>query len=212
MEINKSYYSRLTETVIISPEWKDRWARLISAAFSPLTIAIAAVAIAGYAINDESVLMWIALYIALTILPPALYIMYLVRKGIVTDFHLNVRRERTKPFLIMAINSAAVFLIMLLAGAPKLILIVIAAAAIQLLCMLLITLRWKISGHCTAATGLVVLALALFGEKLLPLILIIPLIAWSRIRLSRHTFTQTVAGIFLGAVTITALLYVTNYL
>jgi len=112
----------------------------------------------------------------------------------------------------MTINTALVLLIMFLAGAPKLILIVIAAGALQLLCMLLITLRWKISGHCTAATGFVVLALALFGENLLPLILIIPLIGWSRIRLSRHTFTQTVAGIFLGAVTITALLYVTNYI
>ena len=212
MEINKSYYSRLTETVIISPEWKDRWARLISAAFSPFTIAIAAVAIAGYAINTESVLMWIALYIALTIIPPALYIMYLVRRKIVTDFHLNIRRERTQPFLVMTINTALVLLIMFLAGAPELILIVLAAGALQLFCMLLITLRWKISGHCTAATGLVVLTLALFGDNLLPLTLIIPLIGWSRIRLSRHTFTQTVAGIFLGAVTITALLYVTNYI
>ncbi|MCK5392589.1 MAG: phosphatase PAP2 family protein [Deltaproteobacteria bacterium] len=212
MEINKSYYTRLAETVIISPEWKDRWARLISVVFSPLTVAIAAVAIAGLAIKDESALVWIALYIALSILPPALYIMYLVRKGMVTDFHLNVRKERTKPFLIMTINSAVVFLVMLLAGAPELILIVIAAAVLQLSCMLLITHRWKISGHCTAATGLVVLALALFGEKLIPLTLIIPLIAWSRIRLSRHTFTQTVAGIFLGTITITALLYVTNYL
>ena len=212
MEINKSYYTRLAETLIISPEWKDRWARLISVVFSPLTVAIAAVAIAGLAIKDESALVWIALYIALSILPPALYIMYLVRKGIVTDFHLNVRKERTKPFLIMTINTAVVFLVMLLAGAPELILIVIAAAVLQLSCMLLITIRWKISGHCTAATGLVVLALALFGEKLIPLTLIIPLIAWSRIRLSRHTFTQTVAGIFLGTITITALLYVTNYL
>jgi membrane-associated phospholipid phosphatase len=212
MEINKSYYARLTETVIISPEWKDKWALVISGVFSPLTVAIAAVAIAGLAIHDESALVWIAVYIALSILPPAIYIIYLVRKGMVTDFHLNVRKERAKPFLLMTINTAVVFLIMLLAGAPKLILIVVAAGALQLSCMLLITLRWKISGHCTAATGLVVLALALFGENLLPLTLIIPLIAWSRIRLNRHSLAQTVAGVFLGAVTITALLYTTNYL
>ena len=212
MEINKSYYSRLTETVIISPEWKDRWALVISGVFSPLTIAIAAVAIAGLAINDESVLMWISIYIALSIIPPALYIMYLVRKGTVTDFHLNVREERTQPFLLMTINTAVVFLVMLLAGAPKLILIVVAAGALQLFCMLLITLRWKISGHCTAATGLAVLALALFGENLLPLTLLIPVIAWSRIRLNRHSLAQTVAGVFLGAITITTILYVTNYL
>jgi membrane-associated phospholipid phosphatase len=212
MEINKSYYTRFSEYVIVSPEWKDRWARIVSGILSPLSIAIAAVAVAGYAINDESALSWIALYIALSILPPTLYIMYLVRKGIVTDFHLNVRKERTKPFLIMTANTAVVFLVMLLLGAPKLILIVIATAILQLFFMLLITLRWKISGHCTAVAGLVVLALALFGENLLPSTLLIPLVAWSRIRLKRHTLAQTVAGSFMGAVIVSTLLYFTNIL
>lgn len=212
MEINKSYYTRFSEYVIVSPEWKDRWARIVSGILSPLSIAIAAVAVAGYAINDESALSWIALYIALSILPPTLYIMYLVRKGIVTDFHLNVRKERTKPFLIMTANTAVVFLVMLLLGAPKLILIVIATAVLQLFFMLLITLRWKISGHCTAVAGLVVLALALFGENLLPSTLLIPLVAWSRIRLKRHTLVQTVAGSFMGAVIVSTLLYFTNIL
>ncbi len=212
MQVNKSYYTRFSEYVIVSPEWKDRWARIVSGILSPLSIAIAAVAVAGYAINDESVLSWIALYIALSILPPTLYIMYLVRKGIVTDFHLNVRKERTKPFLIMTANTAVVFLVMLLLGAPKLILIVIATAVLQLFFMLLITLKWKISGHCTAVTGLVVLALALFGENLLPSTLLIPLVAWSRIRLKRHTPAQTVAGSFMGAVIVSTLLYFTNIL
>ncbi|MEX1000456.1 MAG: phosphatase PAP2 family protein [Thermodesulfobacteriota bacterium] len=212
MQVNKSYYTRFSEYVIVSPEWKDRWARIVSGILSPLSIAIAAVAVAGYAINDESALSWIALYIALSILPPTLYIMYLVRKGIVTDFHLNVRKERTKPFLIMTANTAVVFLVMLLLGAPKLILIVIATAVLQLFFMLLITLRWKISGHCTAVAGLVVLALALFGENLLPSTLLIPLVAWSRIRLKRHTPAQTVAGSFMGAVIVSTLLYFTNIL
>ena len=212
MEINKSYYTRFSEYVFISPEWKNRWARIISGVLSPLSIAIAAVAVAGLALNDESALTWIALYIALSILPPTLYIMYLVRNGIVTDFHLNVRRERTKPFILMTANSAAVLLIMSLLGAPKLILIVLATAVLQLLFMLLITLRWKISGHCTAVTGLIVLALALFGENALPFVTLVPLVAWSRIRLKRHTFAQTVAGIALGVITVSSLLYFTDFL
>ena len=212
MEINKSYYTRFSEYIFISPEWKNRWARIISGVLSPLSIAIAAVAVAGLALNDESALTWIALYIALSILPPTLYIMYLVRNGIVTDFHLNVRRERTKPFILMTANSAVVLLIMSLLGAPKLILIVLATAVLQLLFMLLITLRWKISGHCTAVTGLIVLALALFGENALPFVTLVPLVAWSRIRLKRHTFAQTVAGIALGVITVSSLLYFTDFL
>lgn len=210
MEIDKSYYTRFSEYVLITPGWKNRWARIVSGVLSPLTISLVAVAVAGYAIKDESVLNWIALYVVLSILPPTLYIMYLVRKGTVSDFHLNVRTERTKPFLLMTTNSALGFTVMLLLGAPKLILIVLAAAVLQLLFMLIITLRWKISGHCTAIAGLVVLTIALFGENMLPLILTVPLVAWSRIRLKRHTFAQTLAGTGLGITTVGALLYFTN--
>lgn len=212
MEINKSYYTRFSEYVIVSPQWKRRWARLISGLLSPLSIAIAAIAIACYSLNDDSALSWMALYLVLSILPPTIYVMYLVRKGIVSDFHLNVREERTKPLLIMTANTSLVFLVMILLGAPKLISVVIATAVIQLLLILLITLKWKISGHCSAIAGLVILALALYGDSLLPLALLIPLVAWSRIRLKRHTLAQTVAGTFLGAVTVSMLLYFTNIL
>ncbi|MEM7008939.1 MAG: hypothetical protein AAF462_07385 [Thermodesulfobacteriota bacterium] len=212
MQINKSYYTRLSEYVIVSPEWKNRWARIISGVLSPLTIAIAAVVIAAYGLNDESALTWIALYIALTVLPPTLYIIYLVRKGIVSDFHLNIREERTQPLILMTANTLLAFMVMFLIGAPTLILVVIAVAIIQLLCILLITFKWKISGHSTAIAGLVVLAVALFGESWLPLVLLIPLVAWSRIRLKRHTLAQTIAGAFLGIFTVTVLLYFTNFL
>ena len=212
MQVNKSYYTRLSEYVFISSDWKDRWARVVSGVLSPLAIAVAAVILAAYTINDESALTWIAIYIALSILPPTLYIMYLVRRGIVSDFHLNIREERTQPLILMTANTILALLVMYLIGAPKLILVVIAAAIIQLLCILLITLKWKVSGHATAISGLAVLALALFGENVAPLILLIPLVAWSRIRLKRHTLAQTIAGAFIGIITVSALLYFTNFL
>ena len=85
-------------------------------------------------------------------------------------------------------------------------------ALIQILLVFLITLKWKISGHCTSAAGLSFLAIALYGEAVIPLTLIIPVIAWSRIRLGRHTLYQTIAGSFLGAVTVIGILYLTNSL
>jgi membrane-associated phospholipid phosphatase len=38
----------------------------------------------------------------------------------------------------------------------------------------------------------------------------VPVIAWSRIRLGRHTISQTLAGSFLGAATVIIILYLTN--
>jgi len=85
-------------------------------------------------------------------------------------------------------------------------------ALIQILLVFLITLRWKISGHCTSAAGLSFLAIALYGEPMIPLTLIIPVVAWSRIRLGRHTLYQTIAGTFLGAATVMGILYITGSL
>ena len=89
-------------------------------------------------------------------------------------------------------------------------LIVTAAAILQILLVLVITLRWKISGHCTSAAGLAFLTVALYGENVIPLTLIVPIIAWSRIRLRRHTIPQTLAGSFLGAATVIIILYLAN--
>jgi membrane-associated phospholipid phosphatase len=79
-------------------------------------------------------------------------------------------------------------------------LIIIAAALwFQTVAMFTITLWWKISLHAAAAAGAATMAWALLGTGL-PFLLTVPLIAWSRIRLRRHTLAQTVLGALLGFV------------
>lgn len=210
METEKNLYRQSSETILVTLDRRDKSARMISNFLSPPLIALASIIITAQASESESALLWIFVYVALLVLPPTLYILWLVHRGEVSDFHLNIREERTQPLLLILANTALVSLAMYLAGSPRLMLIAAAAAIIQLIIVLVITLRWKISGHCTAGAGLSVLAVALYGEILLPLLLIVPVIAWSRIRLGRHTFAQTIAGSALGVVTVVLILYTTN--
>lgn len=210
METDKNLYQPAAEPVLIPLDRRDKSARIISNLFSPPLIALASIIITAQATENNSALLWILIFIGLLIVPPTLYVLWLVHKGAVSDFHLNKREERKLPLLVILGYTSVVSLVMYVSGAPRLMLVATAAALIQLIFVLIITLRWKISGHCTAAAGLSVLAVALYGETLLPLNLIVPVIAWSRIRLGRHTLTQTLAGSFLGAVTIVAILYTTN--
>ena len=210
METEKNIYRQGSESILIPLDRRDKSARMISNICSPPLIALASIILTAQASESESALLWIFVYVAMLILPPTLYILWLVHRGEVSDFHLNIREERTQPLLIILANTALVSLAMYLAGSPRLMLIATAAAITQLLIVLVITLRWKISGHCTAASGLSVLAVALYGESLLALLLIVPVIAWARIRLGSHTLTQTIAGSFLGAVTVVLILYTTD--
>lgn len=210
METEKKYYQETTDPIIIPLDWRDRSARLISNLFSPPLIALACIVVTALATRSESSLFWILVFIALLIIPPTIFVLTLVHRGMVSDFHLNIREERAWPLFAIFAYATTVFLVMYLAGAPKLMLIVTAAAILQILLVLVITLRWKISGHCTSAAGLAFLTVALYGENVIPLTLIVPIIAWSRIRLRRHTISQTLAGSFLGAATVIIILYLAN--
>jgi membrane-associated phospholipid phosphatase len=65
---------------------------------------------------------------------------------------------------------------------------------------------WKISAHSAATASFTILLGGLFGASLLPYLLGVPLMVWSRVRLKRHTLTQTLAGTLLGTLVIILLL------
>jgi len=210
MATNKSYNAKITDSILTSDRWRDKTARIISTIFSPPLLALASLIIAAQAVENEPVLYWTVIAIVLFVLIPSLYILSLVRRGHVTDFHMKIREQRSWPLIMILLISSLVFSVMYFGGAPRLLLIISSVAIIQLMFIVLITLRWKISGHCSAASGVAVLVIALFGQSLLPVSLIVPVTAWSRIRLDRHTYAQSIAGAFLGGATATSILYFTN--
>jgi membrane-associated phospholipid phosphatase len=67
----------------------------------------------------------------------------------------------------------------------------------QMFVIYIITLYWKISVHCATAAGVTTVIWMLLGTSL-PLLLVVPVLAWSRVRLRRHTLCQTIAGSVLG--------------
>jgi hypothetical protein len=67
--------------------------------------------------------------------------------------------------------------------------------------------RWiKLSAH-LAFAGFTTLVLGWIGRGYaIPIALFIPLLAWSRLALSRHTFPEVIGGLVLGVVTATIML------
>jgi membrane-associated phospholipid phosphatase len=112
-----------------------------------------------------------------------------------------VREQRIKPMIAIVTTTLSAWLMLIARHAPTLFVGVATVGIAITLILLLVTLRWKISGHTTAISSFVILCCLLIGPAAAPMILSVPLVAWARVRLRRHTLAQTLAGAALGTLT-----------
>lgn len=175
-------------------------ANLVSTVFSPALVVFYAVILCSYSIEHSFKLLWTSLFLLLFVLAPTAYIFYLMGRGKVTDFHMSVREERIRPLSIVFVYSVLLLFLYSFVGGPG------ALVTLGYLCLaltglwILVSLYWKISGHCAAMGAL---GAAVFAHPHETLVFVIPpfalLVAWSRVRLGCHSPAQTLAGLVLGA-------------
>lgn len=179
--------------------WDRRLAQVVSVVASPPLIGATAVTLIATTLTTPKTWTLATLYLALTIVLPMGFIGWLARQGRVSDLDLSVRQERIAPLRFTLLMMGLGWLLLHYATAPLLLLAFAALNMAQVALFLLITLFWKISMHTTAVAVLAVLAGFVIGKGALLLIWVIPLVAWARLRLRRHTLGQTIAGALLGA-------------
>jgi membrane-associated phospholipid phosphatase len=151
---------------------------------------------------------WSVNFVALVILVPAVYVAWLFVRGEITDLHVPMREQRTRPYLVALAAAFAAWALFTWWPAPPLHRVIALAALLQAALFLLITLRWKVSMHSAAAANLAAVGWMVFGAVGLLLAVGVPAIAWARVRLHRHTLAQTVAGALLGGATTLAAYWV----
>jgi membrane-associated phospholipid phosphatase len=138
--------------------WDERLAGWVSDALCPPVVAaLSIVTVAAYPATPAA-WKWVALFLALAVATPTLYVIWLLYRSEVTDFHLRVREQRIKPMIVIVTTTLSAWLMLIAHHAPTLL-----AAA--------------------------------------PMMLSVPLVAWARVRLRRHTLAQTLAGAALGTLT-----------
>lgn len=181
---------------------RTAFASLVSLVLSPPLLAVLALIALGTRLATPRSWAWIALTLALVVLAPALYVALLVSRGEVSDFDLSQRSQRTKPFLVALAALALACGALALGGAPALLRAVALAGLLLTAVMVLVTLRWKISLHaaCAAASVVVLGAAVTLDAAALALLwlALVPLTAWSRVHLGRHSRAQVLAGAALG--------------
>ncbi len=186
--------------------WDEYLAHWISQLGSPPVVTLVAVVLTAAVLQVSA--LWIALHLLLTIGLPVGYIVSLVRQGKVTDLDLQLREQRARPFLVTMGGQTVAWALLSAGGAPYPLPLLAVTALVQTFCIFVITLHWKISVHTSTAAGIAVLLWRVMGSGAgLPLAASLPFIAWSRVKLRRHTPLQVLAGAGLGsAIFLSALL------
>ncbi|MBD3205864.1 hypothetical protein GF319_05905 [Candidatus Bathyarchaeota archaeon] len=125
---------------------------------------------------------------------PILMVVYMLKKGIISDFYARERMERFIPFLATIASYTMGTISLILVNAPAPITALMACYLVNGIVLLLITFKWKISIHASGITSPVTALVYLLGTRLLPLFLLFIPVAWARVELNAHDKLQVTMG------------------
>jgi membrane-associated phospholipid phosphatase len=182
----------------VIPTWDARLAGWVSNVFNPAIISVTTQILAASQLATPIAWRWVIYSIVLSTVAPLMMITYLLKKGKVSDIDIFHRQQRYFPYLFTIFCNVIILATMLLGLAPSLLIYLLIAGILQGLIMFGINMRWKISAHSAGIANFSVFLLFLFGSFALPVIFLIPMMIWARVRLKRHTFLQTLAGASMG--------------
>jgi hypothetical protein len=155
--------------------------------------------------TTEQFWFWSLMSIGLTTGIPAIYVLYQVWAGRLTDVHVRLREQRRGPFRVALVAAMALLGIMLWFQAPRPLIAVTLAMLFTGLVFALISRAWKISLHtgmlsCCLTSGVILLGWPTSCHMLVP-----PLV-WARAERGRHLPSQGVAGWLIGSLTTSLIL------
>jgi membrane-associated phospholipid phosphatase len=184
---------------IVSIRVKNRVARVITEALQPpITVGLLLLLSPAMEPGYPGTVWFGAVAVLFVCVLPLAAVVLLVRLGKVTDHHVSDRRQRA-PVLAMSVVSLLAGLAVLLAiNAPYSVIVVVLAIVGGVVVLAVISLFWKISGHAGAIALTTVISVLILGVQWLPLLLLVPAVAWSRVVLRAHTVAQVVAGALVG--------------
>lgn len=186
-----------------------RIANLTSIIFSPFLVGLALILLVSFE-STASILdaiKWSLILIALSILPIYLVVVYLVRSNKLDGILVSIRQQRSKIYALAAILAGIGCIILFYLKAPLIMLALFVTGFFGTAIFMGINLWWKISLHTAFIAASVTLLVILYGFMAAVAIVLIPLVAWSRLELESHSPAQLVAGALLAISILSAVFY-----
>ncbi|MFE9118506.1 hypothetical protein [Streptomyces sp. NPDC007172] len=199
----------MSDTLTGAGSRRTATARTITDVLQPRNVLLAGMLGIGLAAAGEwTGLLWGLLGALCAGLVPAGYIEWERKRGTWGDRHVVDRTKRAPIFFVILGSIGAGSVIMVLGHAPSGILAAMLALWVMTIFLLAVNTVWKISVDSAVASAVVALLAVVHSPWWLPAYAVTVAVCWSRVALSYHTVTQTVAGAALGAATSAAFLFV----
>jgi membrane-associated phospholipid phosphatase len=178
---------------------QNKLAKIISSILAPLVIVIPATFLVSYFGTKNVFLsfewMLVSLVFILILMAP---LVFFVKKGQFANLDVSVQQQRPLLFLIEFIFALVYFAVLYFFHAPKELFIGIITIFVLLIVFGFVNKFIKTSGH----VGMLAAIIALFVLKGGPIFLLgfilVPILAWSRIKLKRHTLGEVIVGLLVG--------------
>lgn len=174
---------------------------IVSAVFSPVVLPV--FTFSAIMLRDTTLpverkwLIWSICLLTTTAIV-SVYVIYLKISGAIGSLDLDLRSERTKPFIVGLVSHCVGFGLVYWLDAPPLATWLMFCFITNTLLIQIITHWWKVSVHATGIGGAVVSWAFLFGAAALPYFLLVPIVGASRVVLRKHTTGQVIVGSLIG--------------
>lgn len=158
-----------------------------------------------YALPEQLRLFVLFMVFINTFIIPSLFMLYLYRKGKITDIQVSNREERFLPLVLTTILFMSTYYLLKSIGLNKIILLMMIAAISAIIVAFIINIWWKISMHLVGIGGLAGVFYGLsyiFQLNITPvitsLLILSGIVGFTRMQLKQHTLGQITAGFALG--------------
>jgi hypothetical protein len=142
-------------------------------------------------------LTWTA-YTFLFLLALTLFIRECVKRGIFTNMDVSKREQRPLLFKVSMFMAVVYLAGLYYLNGPQILAVVTLGVIIGVVLISIINTRLKASMHVASISALIFTAAIVFSGYYLLLLFLIPLVAWARLKIKRHTLPETVVGGLLG--------------
>ena len=178
---------------------KEKFAMCVSRVLNPVFVLGVVIVLVSLEAPGSGTWIVLCVLIALffTVFAPWLVVLYLRRRGEISELFIPECRDRLRPLFFYFASSWMGVGILYLIHSPPALYALMVCVAVQGTIALLITMRWKISLHAMglwAACGVVI---ALYGSWWA----VVPagLVSWARFVLQAHSVSQILVGSVVGA-------------
>lgn len=187
--------------ILMLKQHDEAVARWISHVISPHVVGVILTAVISvqYSDNPWNTLGWLVVLLPLIIMPPFAYILWLVHTGSLEDIYMPRRESRMRPLGVMMLWLGVCLGLIRYWAAPPVVEAIVMISLMMMGVLSVVTMFWKISFHGATISAAATATVMMAGSWTWPVMLLVPLVGWSRIRLLRHTPRQVIYGSLVGA-------------